>query len=291
MDRKRRNFAVLSLTATVIKLNTPDGYVAVWDLSDLVAEWILTIQGEPMSELADALDRIEGNGEAVRVDDADIVAAAVRSLQAELVKERADWAKIDLGAERIGVLEAVLAESRTHLADLASKYHALNNSTRIKISEAEATIKDRERSLADQRRDLNTMKKVYSSGKKIDGMVIQSLLARLGAKDHPTTMAYCEELKVRAEEAEAKLSDLRALVAARDTRIRELIEHWSDVEARSADAHAVYQKEAHKRGDVRHAEAYDDLSEPTKEWDRVLVRWVRDNIRAALFKAEPAQEE
>jgi hypothetical protein len=47
-----------------------------------------------------------------------------------------------------------------------------------------------------------------------------------------------------------------------------------DLEALSARLHEVYQKEAHRRGDVRHAEAYADLSEDTKEWDRVLARWI-----------------
>jgi len=74
------------------------------------------------------------------------------------------------------------------------------------------------------------------------------------------------ELHERAERAEATLAQLRAF--------------WSDTEARSADAHAVYQAEAHRRGDVRHPDAYDDLSEPTKEWDRVLVRWVQSTLAA-----------
>jgi hypothetical protein len=47
-----------------------------------------------------------------------------------------------------------------------------------------------------------------------------------------------------------------------------------DLEALSARLHEVYQKEAHRRGDVRHADAYADLPEATKEWDRVLARWV-----------------
>jgi hypothetical protein len=63
-------------------------------------------------------------------------------------------------------------------------------------------------------------------------------------------------------------------------RVEKVLVHWQDVEARSAEAHAVYQQEAHRRGDVRHPDAYADLSEPTKEWDRVLVRWVLDtNLR------------
>lgn len=47
-----------------------------------------------------------------------------------------------------------------------------------------------------------------------------------------------------------------------------------DLEALSARLHEIYQKEAHRRGDVRHADAYADLPELTKEWDRVLARWV-----------------
>lgn len=46
------------------------------------------------------------------------------------------------------------------------------------------------------------------------------------------------------------------------------------VEALSARLHDIYQKEAHRRGDVRHAERYEDLPDATKEWDRVLARWI-----------------
>jgi hypothetical protein len=52
----------------------------------------------------------------------------------------------------------------------------------------------------------------------------------------------------------------------------------SDVESLSARFHDIYQKEAHRRGDVRHADSYDELSEDTKEWDRVLARWVLANF-------------
>lgn len=47
-----------------------------------------------------------------------------------------------------------------------------------------------------------------------------------------------------------------------------------ELEALSARLHDIYQLEAHRRGDVRHADRYEDLSEPTKEWDRVLARWI-----------------
>lgn len=50
------------------------------------------------------------------------------------------------------------------------------------------------------------------------------------------------------------------------------------VEVLSARFHEIYQKEAHRRGDVRHADQYEDLSEETKEWDRALARWVLANF-------------
>lgn len=51
-----------------------------------------------------------------------------------------------------------------------------------------------------------------------------------------------------------------------------------DLETLSAQLHDVYQQEAHRRGDVRHADVYADLSEDTKEWDRVLARWILANF-------------
>ena len=74
---------------------------------------------------------------------------------------------------------------------------------------------------------------------------------------------------------------------------------WNDVEARAAEAHAVYQTEARRRGDVRHKDAYEQLDEPTKEWDRVLVRWVARTFtnpahilaaRDALVREQTIQE-
>jgi histidine triad (HIT) family protein len=49
------------------------------------------------------------------------------------------------------------------------------------------------------------------------------------------------------------------------------------LELLSARFHDIYQKEAHRRGDVRHQDAYEDLPEATKEWDRVLARWVLEH--------------
>jgi len=51
-----------------------------------------------------------------------------------------------------------------------------------------------------------------------------------------------------------------------------------DLEALSSRLHDVYQKEAHRRGDVRHDDDYAALSDDTKEWDRVLARWVLENF-------------
>jgi hypothetical protein len=94
----------------------------------------------------------------------------------------------------------------------------------------------------------------------------------------------------------ARLKILREMVGPGPEEFRELLAHveeqaravnrllrfWGAVEERSADAHGVYQQEAHQRGDVRHPDAYADLSEATKEWDRVLVRWVLSATREQL---------
>lgn len=59
-----------------------------------------------------------------------------------------------------------------------------------------------------------------------------------------------------------------------------------DLEVLSARLHEVYQKEAHRRGDVRHADRYEDLSEATKEWDRVLARWIVTNFAPRFDPAD-----
>ena len=58
------------------------------------------------------------------------------------------------------------------------------------------------------------------------------------------------------------------------------------LEVLSARFHAIYQKEAHRRGDVRHQDRYEDLPEPTKEWDRVLARWVLKHWAPRFDSAE-----
>lgn len=63
-----------------------------------------------------------------------------------------------------------------------------------------------------------------------------------------------------------------------------------DIEALSARLHEVYQKEAHRRGDVRHADAYEDLPDLTKEWDRVLARWVLEHFYPAFDPSGPLPE-
>ncbi len=51
------------------------------------------------------------------------------------------------------------------------------------------------------------------------------------------------------------------------------------VEALSRKFHEVYQEEAKRQGDVRHEDRYEDLSEEVKEFDRVLARYVLDNLK------------
>jgi len=79
------------------------------------------------------------------------------------------------------------------------------------------------------------------------------------------------------------IGDVDRLVQ-RATRLRREIWKFAyqDLEELSAQLHQVYQEEAHRRGDVRRSDSYDELSEMTKEWDRVLARWIQERLRAAL---------
>jgi len=43
--------------------------------------------------------------------------------------------------------------------------------------------------------------------------------------------------------------------------------------------HEVYQKEAVRQGDVRHASEFEDLPENIKKFDRVLARYVLRNFK------------
>ena len=46
------------------------------------------------------------------------------------------------------------------------------------------------------------------------------------------------------------------------------------VEGLSAKLHTIYQIEARRQGDVRHHDDYAALTESTKEYDRVLARFI-----------------
>lgn len=90
--------------------------------------------------------------------------------------------------------------------------------------------------------------------------------------------------KCRAQVEKCLHLCMKAEYEARAVECERIAKYWDDTETRSAEAHAIYQEEAHRRGDIRHPDAYVDLSESTKEWDRVLVRWVARSIRALKDK-------
>lgn len=50
------------------------------------------------------------------------------------------------------------------------------------------------------------------------------------------------------------------------------------VESLSLALHCVYQEEAHRQGDVRHAESFEALADNVKEFDRVLARFILANF-------------
>ena|SRR5437899_12478905 len=61
------------------------------------------------------------------------------------------------------------------------------------------------------------------------------------------------------------------------------------IESSAAEFHQVYQAEAKRQGDVRHKDAYDDLAENIKDFDRALARHVLRLI--ALREAEARLDE
>jgi hypothetical protein len=64
-----------------------------------------------------------------------------------------------------------------------------------------------------------------------------------------------------------------------------------DVETLAAKFHEIYQVEAKHQGDVRHKDAYADLPENIKKFDRVLARYVLTNFTAATPGTQPATGE
>lgn len=66
-------------------------------------------------------------------------------------------------------------------------------------------------------------------------------------------------------------------------------ESW-EIEKLSSKLHDIYQKEAHRQedlgiGSARHYDEYEKLSEPVKEFDRVLARYIIDLLQKEREKA------
>ncbi len=57
------------------------------------------------------------------------------------------------------------------------------------------------------------------------------------------------------------------------------------VETLSAQLHNIYQQEASRQGDVRHSNLYADLRDSTKEFDRVLARFILKHCTAEQVQA------
>jgi hypothetical protein len=63
-----------------------------------------------------------------------------------------------------------------------------------------------------------------------------------------------------------------------------------DLESLAADFHRIYQAEAKRQGDVRHADNYEDLPENVKDFDRALARHVLLNFGAAEPLSQPVEQ-
>ena len=60
------------------------------------------------------------------------------------------------------------------------------------------------------------------------------------------------------------------------------------VEELAEQLHDVYQLEAYRKNDVRHPDAYTDLDEGIKEYDRVIARFVL--VREAAIRRDVARQ-
>ena len=51
-----------------------------------------------------------------------------------------------------------------------------------------------------------------------------------------------------------------------------------EIELLASKFHDIYMKEAKRQDDVRHVDLYSDLRESTKEYDRVLARFIIHHV-------------
>lgn len=68
---------------------------------------------------------------------------------------------------------------------------------------------------------------------------------------------------------------------------------WERIEELSAILHSIYMKEATRQGDVRHDYDYSKLRESTKEYDRVLARYIleRESLLESRLKVAEGMAE
>lgn len=135
-------------------------------------------------------------------------------------------------------------------------------------------------------------------GPEVDGLITLAAAYRAARREAEEAKAALSGRTVSCVCGGEDVAALQSKITAANARIAEmekdwhdLVMWWCDTEARSSEAHAVYQEEAHRRGDVRHPDAYADLSEPTKEWDRVLVRWFQRELEIWHTPGKPAAAE
>lgn len=203
--------------------------------------------------------------------DADALAAALERVGGELhealgqlTRERAGAAAMREALESVqGGIGARLHDIREALKPDAGKLYA----DRDELAEENLSLRSEVRTL--QALVQQTQDEVRQAKAETEGLRQEMLTCDLCGDGDGQVLAICTSC------------DKGNIEGAKTVERERIACWWDDTEARSAEAHAVYQMEAHRRGDVRHPDAYADLSEATKEWDRVLVRWVAESIRKA----------
>jgi len=123
------------------------------------------------------------------------------------------------------------------------------------------------------------MRDAFEAGYAVALAAPQPDRTRAGKLKPPPYKAWCEE------HDQAPPCTICDYEAAQSPTFEESLP--LQVELLAKEFHYIYQQEAKRQGDVRHKDAYADLPENIKEFDRVLARYVLANFAAPTAEEPP----